>query len=59
LVFNRKLKTSFDALNATNYLNTGEFAGAVKQGLAYLVEHKLIGKKQNKKVLDLLSDLNL
>jgi len=57
LVFNRKLKTSFDTLNATNYIATGEFTGAVKQGLAYLVEHKMIGKKQNKKILDLLSDL--
>lgn len=56
LVFNRKLKTSFDALNATNYLATGEFAGAVKQGLVYLVEHNLISKKQNKKVHELLND---
>ncbi|MHA1124119.1 MAG: hypothetical protein ACTSO7_00415 [Candidatus Heimdallarchaeota archaeon] len=59
LVFNRKLKTSFDALNATNYLDTGEFAGAVKQGLIYLTKNDLINKKQNKKVLDLLNELKL
>ncbi len=57
IVFNRRLKSSFDALNATNYIATGEFAGAVRQGLAYLMENKMIGKKNSKKIIDLLNDL--
>ncbi len=57
IVFNRRLKSSFDALNATNYIATGEFAGAVRQGLAYLLENKMIGKKNSKKIVDLLNDL--
>ncbi|MBK5112048.1 MAG: hypothetical protein KGD59_04040 [Candidatus Heimdallarchaeota archaeon] len=59
LVFNRRLKTSFDALRATNYLATGEFTGAVRQGLNYLVQNEMISKKAPKRILELLSNLEL
>ncbi|NHJ31322.1 MAG: hypothetical protein FK732_00525 [Asgard group archaeon] len=59
LVFNRRLKTSFDALRATNYLATGEFVGAVRQGLNYLVQNEMISKKGPKRILELLSNLDL
>ena len=59
LVFNRRLKTSFDALRATNYLATGEFVGAVKQGLNYLVQNEMISKKGPKRILELLNNLDL
>jgi hypothetical protein len=57
LVFNRRLKASFDALKSTNYLATGEFGGAVKQGLDYLLQNNLISKKGHKRILDLLQNL--
>ncbi len=57
IVFNRRLKSSFDALNATNYIKTGEFAGAVRQGLAYLMKNKMMSKKNSKKIIDLLNEL--
>jgi cytochrome c556 len=59
LVFNRRLKTSFDALRATNYLATGEFIGAVRQGLNYLVQNKMISKKAPKRILELMDNLDL
>ena len=59
IVFNRRLKSSFDALKATNYIATGEFAGAVRQGLAYLLEKKMMNSKTAKKINDLLKDLDL
>ncbi|NHJ40117.1 MAG: hypothetical protein FK731_08805 [Asgard group archaeon] len=59
LVFNRRLKDSLDTLKASNYLATGEFAGAVKQGLDYLVQNKLISKKGSKKIMDLLENLGI
>ena len=59
LVFNRRLKTSFDALRATNYIATGEFTGAVKQGLKYLTENKMMSNKTAKKILEVLSNLEL
>lgn len=59
LVFNRRLKTSFDALRATNYLATSEFVGAVKQGLNYLVQNEMISKKGPKRILELLNNLDL
>ncbi|NHJ84774.1 MAG: hypothetical protein FK734_04885 [Asgard group archaeon] len=57
IVFNRRLRSSFDALKSTNYLITGEFSGAVKQGADYLLENNLISKKGHKKILELLDDL--
>ena len=57
LVFNRRLKASLDNLKSTNYLATGEFSGAVKQGLNYLLQNNLISKRGHKKILDLLEDL--
>jgi len=57
LVFNRRLKSSFDALRATNYIATGEFAGAVRQGLRYLVENKMMGNKTAKRITDQLVEL--
>ncbi|NHJ04676.1 MAG: hypothetical protein EAX90_07630 [Candidatus Heimdallarchaeota archaeon] len=57
LVFNRRLKSSFDALRATNYIATGEFAGAVRQGLSYLVENKMMGNKTAKRISDQLIEL--
>ncbi len=59
LVFNRRLKTSFDALRATNYLATSEFVGAVKQGLNYLVQNEMLSKKGPKRILELLNNLDL
>ncbi|HUT79644.1 MAG TPA: hypothetical protein VMZ29_00460 [Candidatus Bathyarchaeia archaeon] len=59
LVFNRRLKSSFDALRATNYLATGEFRGAVMQGLNYLAEKNLISKKGYKKIVELLENIEL
>ena len=59
LVFNRRLKTSFDALRATNYLATSEFVGAVKQGLNYLIENEMLSKKGPKRILELLNNLDL
>ncbi|MCF2142954.1 MAG: hypothetical protein K9W42_04570 [Candidatus Heimdallarchaeota archaeon] len=57
LVFNRKLKQSFDNLRATNLLTTGEFAGAVKQGLEYLLTNNIISKRTYKKINELLANL--
>ena len=59
LVFNRRLKTSFDALRATNYLATGEFVGAVRQGVNFLVQNDMISKKGPKRILELLNNLDL
>ncbi len=59
LVFNRRLKTSFDALRATNYLATGEFVGAVRQGLNFLIQKDMISKKGSKRILELLENLDL
>ncbi|NPE06708.1 MAG: hypothetical protein GNW80_00370, partial [Asgard group archaeon] len=59
LVFNRRLKTSFDALRATNYLATSEFVGAVRQGLDYLVQNEMLSKKGPKRILELLNNLDL
>ncbi|MBN1328794.1 MAG: hypothetical protein JXA54_04910 [Candidatus Heimdallarchaeota archaeon] len=59
LVFNRRLKSSFDALRATNYLATGEFRGAVMQGLDYLAEKNLISKKGYRKIIELLENIDL
>ena len=59
IVFNRRLKSSFDALRATNYIRTGEFAGAVKQGLDFLLENKLINRKTYKRIAELLNELGL
>ncbi|NHJ47304.1 MAG: hypothetical protein FK733_05895 [Asgard group archaeon] len=57
LVFNRRLKASLENLKSTNYLATGEFGGAVKQGLEYLLKNNLISKRGHKKILDLLENL--
>ncbi len=59
LIFNRRLKSSFDALRATNYLATGEFRGAVMQGLNYLLEKNLISKKGYKRIVELLENIDL
>jgi hypothetical protein len=57
LVFSRRLKPTFDALKTTNYVATGEFAGAVQDGLTFLTENKLLGGRSKKKILDLLDNL--
>jgi hypothetical protein len=57
LVFNRRLKASLETLKSANYLATGEFAGAVNQGLNYLAQNNLISKRGYKKIIDLLDNL--
>ncbi len=59
LVFNRRLKSSFDALRATNYLATSEFVGAVRQGLEFLIQNNMISKRSHKKIIELLDNLDL
>jgi len=57
LVFNRKLKESFDILRRVNLLATGEFSGAVKQGLDYLLANNQINKRTFKKINEILATL--
>ncbi|MFW9923376.1 MAG: hypothetical protein ACFFDW_08855 [Candidatus Thorarchaeota archaeon] len=59
LVFGRKLKESFDALLNANYIATGEIGGAIKQGLEYLSNKKLISKKALKQITETINDFNL
>lgn len=59
LVFDRRFKDSLDNIKATNYVATGELAGAVKEGINYLIDKKIIDKKTGKNIDDFINDLNL
>ena len=60
LVFNRRLKASFDALRATNYLSSvHEFSSAVQQGLDFLIQHGMISSKGYKKISELLQNFEV
>ncbi|MEA2071826.1 MAG: hypothetical protein U9O98_11130, partial [Asgard group archaeon] len=59
LVFNRRLKDTFKTLKENNYVKSGEFKDAVKEGLKFLVSNKLLSKKLAKEINGFTSDINL
>jgi hypothetical protein len=59
LVFNKRFKTTFDALEKNNFIATAEFGGAVKEGLKVLRSEKSLSRKGEKRIIDLLDDLEL
>lgn len=59
LVFNRRLKSTFKVLQQSNFITTGEFIGAVKEGLKILRKRKIISRKTSKKIREFIDELGL
>ncbi|MBD3189268.1 MAG: hypothetical protein GF308_01415 [Candidatus Heimdallarchaeota archaeon] len=59
LVFNRRLKSTFKFLEQANFIATGEFSGAVKEGLKILRKRRIISRKTSKRIREFLEELGL